>query len=79
MNTNKHQSTEKVVGSILEHTTQNNLYLLKTELLIALKNARSCYSCLSWLKNICVSLCPSVVPTLSVSSVNSVFKTGGIF
>lgn len=34
-------------------------------------------SCLSWLKNIRVHLCSSVVPNLSVYSVCSVVKTGG--
>jgi len=59
----------KVVSSILEHTTQNRLHMLMR----ILKNALSCFLCLSWLKNI-----------LSVSSaclfgrqVYSVVKNGG--
>ncbi len=56
MNRNKYKSTKKVVVSILEHTTQNGLYMLKTELLKILKNALSCIPCLSWLK-ISVSIC----------------------
>jgi ribosomal protein S7 len=70
MNTNKHESMEKVVVSILEHTTQ----MLKTEPLEILKNA---LSCLSRLKNIRENSFSSVVPTLSVSSVCSVVKNGG--
>lgn len=91
MDTNKHESVKnredcclekidalKVVSSILEHTTQNSLQMLKTEPLRILKNALSCFSCLSWLKNISVHWCPFVVPnSLSVSSVCSVVQTGG--
>jgi len=39
-----------------------------------MNNQLSCISCLSWLKNIRVHLCSSVVPNLSVCSV---VKTGG--
>ena len=42
-----------------------------------MNNQLSCVSCLSWLKNIRVHWCPSVVPTPSVSSVCSVVKNGG--
>lgn len=55
MNRNKYKSTKKVVVSILEHTTQNSLHMLKTGLLEILKNS------LSWLKNLSVSSVCSVV------------------
>ena len=50
MDTNKHESTEKVVGFISEHTNQNSLHIEKIEPLKILNNALSCISCLSWLK-----------------------------
>jgi hypothetical protein len=46
---------EKLVSSILEHTTQHGAIERKTPQL-------SCISCLSWLKNIRVHLCSFVVP-----------------
>jgi len=78
MNTNKHESIEKVVVSVLEHTTQNRAKMLKTKLRIISKNALSCISRLSRVKNIRVHPYLSVVPnSFSVSSVYSVVKNGG--
>lgn len=65
MNTNKHEFTEKVVVSILEHTTQKRAIEGKTKNQSMLKGNLSFISCLSWLKN------------PSVSSVYSVVKNGG--
>ena len=42
-----------------------------------MNNKLSFFSCFSWLKNISVHLCPSVVPNPSVYSVYSVVKNGG--
>ena len=39
-----------------------------------MNNQLSCFSCLSWLKNICVHLCSFVVLNPSVFSVYSVVK-----
>lgn len=83
MNTNKHESVknifsiskvQKVVVSILEHTTQQRALGRRTKNKSVLKDNLSCMSCLSWLKNICVNPCPSVVPIISVYSV---VKNGG--
>ena len=74
MNTNKQESTKKVVVSILEHTTQKSLHMLNTELIKKSENAFSYFSCLSWLQNIRGHRCLSVVPNLSVFSV---VKNGG--
>ena len=63
MNTNKHESTEKVVDSILEHTTQKRARGRQTKNQSMLKDNLSCISCLSWLKN---------------PSVYSVVKNGGL-
>ena len=78
MNTNKHDSIEKVVGSILEHTTQDRLTTLTAQLRTTMNNQLSCFSCLSWLKNIGVHWCLFVLSNpFSVTSVYSVVKTGG--
>ena len=61
MNTNKHESIEKVVVSILEHTTQIRLTTLIAQLRAIMNNQLSCILCFSWFKNICVHPCPSVV------------------
>ncbi|WP_034636154.1 hypothetical protein [Chitinivibrio alkaliphilus] len=57
MNTNKHEYTEKVVVSILEHTTQKRAIEIKT------KNQSMLIDNLSWLKNPSVSSVSSVLKT----------------
>jgi|GEM_PF-1031169 hypothetical protein len=67
----------KVVSSILEHTTQYRPFEGKTQAPTIKRNKLSCISCLSWLKNIRVHLCSSVVSNSFVYSVCSVVKNGG--
>jgi recombinational DNA repair protein RecR len=76
MNTNKHESTEKVVGSILERTTQYVSQVPKTALQKISENALSCISCFSWLINLYVSsVCSACLPK---PRRRQVVKNGGI-